>query len=321
MSQDYIYAVSRIRSREPLLLSKQDVDRLLSEGSEESAVRFLRDKGWGSDSVLQADDILNSERENLWSLMDELTDEKSVFGIFKIPNDYHNLKVAVKAATRGIDPKPLFLDGYSVEPDVIYEAVSKADYTLLPEQLRETAQKAMTVLLQTSDGQLCDIIIDAALLRALRIAGESSKTEIARIYCEVTVAAADIKIALRSAKTGKSREFLETALVECATLDKSALLLAALKGVEEICAYLQDTEYREAVSALKAAPSAFEKWCDDFITEKMQSQKYEYFSAGPLIAYVWARENEFKTVKLILSAKRNGIEDNVIRERMRNLYV
>ena len=42
----------------------------------------------------------------------------------------------------------------------------------------------------------------------------------------------------------------------------------------------------------------------------MQPQKYESFSVGPLVAYVLARENEIKTVRIILSGKQNGFSDD-----------
>lgn len=321
MSGDYIYAVSRIRSKEPFLLNKQDIDRLIAEDSEQSAIRFLRDKGWGDDACFTADSLLSSEREKLWSLMSELVEDISVFGIFKIPDDYHNLKVAVKAVTRGADPENMFVSGFTVSPQTVLKSIETADYSLLPEEMQETAQRALSTLLQTSDGQLCDIIIDSAALRALYRAGKESRVDIVRIYSEIAVASADIKTALRASKINKSRGILNEALVECDTLDVSSLITAAQKGIDEVCSYLQDTDYKDFVSALHNSPAEFEKQCDDFITEKMQSQKYEYFTAGPLIAYVWARENEFKAVRLILSAKRSGIGENVIKERMRNLYV
>ena len=55
--------------------------------------------------------------------------------------------------------------------------------------------------------------------------------------------------------------------------------------------------------------------------QTMQPQKYQSFSVGPLVAYVLARENEIKTVRIILSGKRSGLSDDSIRERVREMYV
>ena len=55
--------------------------------------------------------------------------------------------------------------------------------------------------------------------------------------------------------------------------------------------------------------------------EAMKPHKYETFSVGPLLGYLIARENEIKTVRIILTGKQNGFSDDAIRERIREMYV
>lgn len=55
--------------------------------------------------------------------------------------------------------------------------------------------------------------------------------------------------------------------------------------------------------------------------ELVKGEKAEYESAGPLFAYAVARRREADTVRVILSGKRNGLEDGRIRERLRETYV
>ena len=45
------------------------------------------------------------------------------------------------------------------------------------------------------------------------------------------------------------------------------------------------------------------------------------FTVGPLFAYVLARQNEISTVRIILSGKLNELDDGMIRERLREMYV
>ena len=73
--------------------------------------------------------------------------------------------------------------------------------------------------------------------------------------------------------------------------------------------------------ALKESPSAFERWCDNQLIETIKPQKYNPFTAGPLVAYILAKENEIKTVRIILTARLNGLEEEQIRERIREMYV
>ena len=114
---------------------------------------------------------------------------------------------------------------------------------------------------------------------------------------------------------------MQRALAPCASLDKDALAHAACSGTAALTAYLENEGYGEAAEALKQSPSAFERWCDNRIIETIQPQLYNPFTVGPLVAYVLARENEIKTVRIILSGKQNDLPEASIRERVRKMYV
>ncbi len=75
------------------------------------------------------------------------------------------------------------------------------------------------------------------------------------------------------------------------------------------------------MDALRESPSAFERYCDNKLMELIRPQKSNYFGIEPIAAYLLARENEIKTVRIILCGKRSGIDDGVIRERLRDMYV
>lgn len=84
--------------------------------------------------------------------------------------------------------------------------------------------------------------------------------------------------------------------------------------------YLVTTAYAGGAEALAESPSAFERWCDNRMIETMRPQKYQAFSVGPLVAYIVARENEIKTVRIILTGKQNQFPEEAIRERIREMY-
>lgn len=187
--------------------------------------------------------------------------------------------------------------------------------------MQHVAADAYETLLHTRDGQLCDVMIDRATLDAVYAAGKASKAQIIRDYAESTVAVADIKIAVRSQKTAKSIDFMKRAMAECDSVSVDQLSKAALSGKEALRDYLMGTAYAEGAQALLESPSAFERWCDNRIIQTISPQKYNAFTIGPVIAYVIARQNEIKTVRIILSGKLNDLPDDSIRERVREMYV
>ena len=313
MQQDYTYAVARIRFRETRLLSDADLNSLLSARDIDAALRLLRDKGWGDGSgVKDPEALLSLEEQRLWDFIGEIVEDKSALDFLRVPNDFHNLKVTVKCIVRDEKPDGLFLNNSVTDPVELYDAVKKREYDRLPEYLCEPAREAMSTLLQTGDGQLCDMIIDKACMEYVYRLGKESGNELIELYCELFTAASDIKIAVRSAKTNKKHDFILRALAQCDTLDIKKLASAAAVSVDEVLSYLGSTGYSGAVDAIRTSMSAFEKWCDDHLTDEMKSQKWEPFGVGPIVAYINARENEMKAVRLILCANVNGLSEETV---------
>ena len=319
---EYTYAVARIRSKELSLFSSATIEQLIARKTYESCLQFLQEKGWGdSDTPLEAEPILIREREKTWEDIRELVSDMSAFGILDYPNAFHNLKAAIKEVCTEGNSTNIFYKDTNPSAEFILEAVRDRDFSRLPAYMSAAAAEAFETLLHTRDGQLCDVIVDRAALDAIYRAGKAAKDEVIRKYAESTVAVADIKIAVRAQKTAKSLEFMKRAMAECDTLNAEALAHAALGGMEAIRDYLTGTDYAEGAAALAESPSAFERWCDNRIIESIRPQKYNSFSVGPIVAYALARENEIKTVRIILSGKLNGLSDDSIRERVREMYV
>ncbi|MEG7530278.1 MAG: V-type ATPase subunit, partial [Hungatella sp.] len=71
----------------------------------------------------------------------------------------------------------------------------------------------------------------------------------------------------------------------------------------------------------RKSPSAFERWCDNLLIRRIRPQLTNSFGIGPLAAYILARENEMKSVRIVLSGKLNHLPEHTIRERIREMYV
>ncbi len=318
----YTYAVARIRALETSLLTDASIEQLLACKTVEQALQFLVEKGWGGASSGQdMDKVLEAEEEKTWRVIRDVAPDMSVFDVLSYPKLYHNLKAAVKAVCTQTQNGHLFYDDCPISGEEMLRIVENKDFSRLPGKMSQTAAEALDTLLHTGDGQLCDILIDKAALEAISEAGKRSGEKIIEDYADTTVAIADIRIAVRSQKTGKSAEFMRSAMAQCSGISVDQLIKAALSGMDEIAQYLEGTSYAGGADALRESPSAFERWCDNRMIETMKPQKYETFSVGPLLGYLIARENEIKTVRIILTGKQNHFPDNAIRERIREMYV
>lgn len=319
-SQDFTYAVSRIRMKETKLLSKKDIDRLVSQKDYQSTIRLLSELSFGDDT-LDKNQILSYEQNKLWALMGELVEDLSVFDVFRLQNDFHNLKVAVKSVYSDVSPYSMMISGGTLSGDKIYDCVRNRNFKDLGDVFCEVAEASLDTILKTGDGQLCDALIDKACLKAIFDLGEKTNEAVIKDYAELFVASANIKIAVRGSKLNKPLEFFTKSLSFCNTLDTELLAKNAVKGFDEICTYLSQTKYKESVDYIRKSMSSFEKWCDDLLINGLKKQKYEPFTVGPLVAYILAKQNEIKAVRLILIGKQSGLDDTKISERIRELYV
>ena len=321
--KNYTYAVARIRAMEMTLFSASVIEQLMAVKTYEGCLAFLAEKGWGNGNPSQtAEEILEAEREKAQKTVKELLrGEDQILSVLTYQSLYHNLKAAIKGAVNSGFHGSVYYDDCAVDGKEMERIVAEKDFDALPEHMREAAREACETFLHTGDGQLCDVIIDRAALDAIYQAGKESPDKIIQDYAESTVAVADIKIAVRSQKTAKSTDFMKRAMAECDSLSVSQLSKAALSGMDAICEYLRGTAYAEGAEALAESPSAFERWCDNRIIQTISPEKYHAFTIGPVIAYVIARQNEIKTVRIILSGKQNELPDDSIRERVRKMYV
>ena len=318
----YTYAVAQIRALELGLLSQGDIDQLLGCKSEAQCLQMLQERGWGgSDVPLEAEAILAGERQKAWNAVRDLVKEDpTVLDVLSLPDLFHNLKAAVKQTCGEDQSGQMFVPDCAIPGADMLDWLSRKDYDAFPANMRAAAQEAYETLLHTGDGQLCDVIVDQAALEAIRQAGLQADDAMIRDYAESTVAIADIRIAARCLKTGKSRDFMLRAMAPCDAFTPEALAAAVLGGMQSFCDFLTGVGYGEAGQALQQSASTFECWCDNRMMETIEPQKRNPFTVGPLVAYLLGRENEIKTVRIILTGKRNSLPEAQIRERVRKMY-
>lgn len=318
----FVYAVARIRVKEKSLLTDQDISLMAGMKSEEEVLSWLSEKGWGDggSGKQNAEEMLSSEEEKINSLIEELKVDPKIFSVLSYPKLYHNLKAVIKDLCTQDHPGHLCYDIEGFGEKELTDIIKNKRYEDLPEHMREAADKAYDILLKTGDGQKCDVVIDRACLTAMRNAGKASGSRLLKDYVESAAAVADIKIAVRAQKTGKSLDFLKEALAPCSAFDIQKLAAAAVSGEDELMDFLEKSGYGEAAEAVKESPYVFEKWCDDRVIDSIRPQKMNSVSEGPILAYYLARENEIKTARIILTAKANGFSEESIRERLRKMY-
>ncbi|MBQ0015104.1 MAG: V-type ATPase subunit [Oscillospiraceae bacterium] len=319
---EYTYAVARVRANEQTLLSAADIEQLITAGDYKVTMQKLSDAGWGEiKDIYNYASYLENYFAKTWDFLVEIMSDIHELDLLLVKNDMQNLKAALKQIVSQHDAKDLYVQSTVYDTETILKAVEDRRWNDLPDFMQEPAKEAYEVLTETANGQLADAIIDKATLERIKFLGVESGSPILAELAERMCATANIKTALRCANTGKSKDFVTRSLCDCDTISKDKLIETSLEGVDSVLKYLEESSYKDAGAKFKESTSAFEKWCDDILMECVKEARYTAFGIDPIIAYYVARDAEIKTVRIILSAKINNLPADVIRERVRALYV
>lgn len=315
----FAYSVGRIRANELRLFTQADMDALVQAASVADVRRLLADKGWHT--AAGDAEMLEQELQATWQLLEEVAPQGDLFAALVVEQDFQNLKGALKAHLSGETPARYMAQPSLLPAQELLELVTLKQYDRLPDYLREAAVAAYDAITRLESGMRCDLILDrAALETKLRLARDTGSALFLQAV-QLECAAANVKIALRAAKTGREKAFALDAMCAQPLLSNEALYDAALGGTEELLAFLHTTPLDTAAQALTDSITAFEKECEQLVLDVLQAAKYTAFGPDPVVAYYYARTTEIKNVRILLSAKAGGLDKEEITKRMRRTYV
>lgn len=318
---EYAFGTAKIRAVENKLLKKADIEQLVAVRHVSDALGILADKGYDTGRGARSlSKMFRTEREKLWSLIDEVSCGNEYFKIFLYKNDYHNLKVILKGLSSGKEFEEMIIYPQTVPSELIKDAIRENNFGILPPIMAEAAETAYELLNRADDIKGACIIVDKAANTALYKGAEEYGNKFFIEVARLIIDTANAKIALRCAKIGLSADETLNALTDAGGINIKELAAKAASGFSETAEYLSVIFPSEYLSAAETDFSIFEKYCDDLVTEKISEAKYKAFGPEPILAYYFAKEAEIKTLHIILDGKMNGLDEDTIRKRVRNLY-
>ncbi len=314
----YAFAVGSVRARENALLTREELSSLVAVRDEKELLRRLGEKG-----CLNAagEPDFSRRAAETWAYIENLLPDKRVFDPVLILNDFHNLKVLVKALIAERDPAPMFLSPSLYDPNDLKAAVFARENDKLPERLRHAHRSAYRILTKTGFSQLADTVVDrAALENSMALAREYGDGTLIR-YTEAYAAAADLRVFVRCIAAGKEKSFMNRAVAETPLFDKTAALDAAGEGLPALLDLLASTALSPLAQALREKDPAFEAKCDAFAAKTLDAGRSDAFGVAPVLRYYLRAGEEIRNLRILLTGKLNNLPEETIRERMRWGYV
>ena len=317
---DYAYSASRIHAVERALLDKGKIMQIAEAKTPGEALRMIYDSGYKACEDYEAsfEDALESAYELVYSIVPDT----SIFDVFMIENDYHNLKVLLKAEFCEKEIDYLLKTRTRTPLDVIKEAVQNRKAEHIGEKFSFALESALDCFAESKNAQLVDMIIDRACFSEMLDLAGKTENEFIIGFVRIKIDLINIQTMMRLRKMSKTYEFSKKAVLEGGTICTDSLCEGVGKTDEELIKSFSKTKYASLImAATEHDASALETACGDFLIEYIKKAKHVTLGSDPVFAYILAKENEVKQLRIIMVGKTNNMDTELIKRRLNTAYV
>jgi len=319
----YTYETAVVRALETHLLEKAELANLANAPDFESAAEQLTSTAYalppGTNSISALEEVLKQRRSQVRHLFARLCIDREIAALFRTRDDFSNLRLAMR---RNLTQKPL-ASGYSDEgnfsPQRFEEVFEQDNYSLLPDYMQQAAEQATLGYYQTKDIRQIDYAIDAVQAQYnLRRARRLKNVFLLGLF-KIQVDLTNIRTMARLKFTDSQQRnvFLDGGFVHTERFTQG---LEA--GYEAVASVFYATPYYQIVDAgvgyLVANKSfiGLEHHCQQHLYGFLATTIRITAGPAPVVAYLLNKEQEIRTIRLIMTAKKNSLDTKLILDRL-----
>lgn len=319
----YIWATAQVRVLETGMLTKGTLLNMADAPDFAGAVELLGSTEYAmtgrQPSLAQTEQMLLERRAAVRELFVDLMLDSELVEILKAREDFANMRLAVR---RVVTEKPVgtdYSDAGSVPAEQFEEIFEQEDYERFPDYLQDAVEEAILGYYQNKDIRQIDYGIDnvasAYNLRAAERLGSVFLLSLFRTQIDLTNIRTMLR--LKMAERDEKNLFITGGFVET---DRFVHGLDV--GYEALATLFYATPYHGVVeggvSYLMTEQSFLhlEKNCQDHLMGFMKTTRVITAGPQPVIAYLMMKENEIRTVRMVLTCKKNRMDTRFILDRL-----
>jgi V/A-type H+-transporting ATPase subunit C len=318
---NYAFETAQARALETHMISRATFVDMANAADFEEAAEFLRPTEYAlpNGAISALDGILMARRSFLREQFAGWMHNKRILALFKARDDFANLRLAVR---RAMTKKPIGGD-YSSDgnfpPEQLAEVFENEKYEMLPRYMAEAAERAVVMYYGDKDIRSIDYAIDAAQAEHELTEAHKLKNEFLLGLFRIKTDLANIRtmMRLRFRQAEQRNVFLPGGYVE-----RDKLLRGLEAAGDGLAAVFFATPYFEIVqagAAYAASEKSFlkiEQQCDDYLAGFLHTTISVAVGPQPVMAYFLAKEREIRTVRLVLTARKNQLSPKLILDRI-----
>ena len=324
-STDYLFLSTYIRARENSLLGEKRLEQMVEAADFDEAAKTLTECGFpdltGATDA-QLEEAFAQRRTEFLAEFEKLCPEKELVTAYRLKYDYHNAKVLVKGEG-GEGRERLMSACGRVKPETLAEAYDNDAWQEVPPALAAAIREARTTLARTANPQLADMGLDKAYFAEMLSLTQTLSTGFYTGYVRLNIDVANLRSAVRCLRGHMDEGLLRTAVIPGGNVSAESVCWVYGEAVTEVfhdralaaCAELGQ-------QSVEGAPlAAFERACDNVLTEYLTAAKRVSFGPEVAVAYLASLEAEITAARMVLLGKRGGVAPETLRERLRVSYV
>jgi V/A-type H+-transporting ATPase subunit C len=337
-NSDYSYSCAKIRALENKLLTKSDFVRFLDMNLNQIP-QILSEKNYqlaGRDGKeLEYFDILSAEWKNVVSLVKDLLPSGDITKLLLMRYDFLNLKVLIKDTLRrekveqGLlddsDSEIKLFDVANVEPEELKTHYWEGNYDRFPEYMKDaiTSYEGLENITPAD----VDILVDKVMYKEILNFAKDTKNDFLIKYYTKVIDLKNLLNLFRLKSLDKEFKDYQKIIMEGGDIDISSLSRLYADSMDMIVAKLHFVDYYNALKEgydfylTNGSLSEMERLFDNWIIEYIKVCKMISFGPESVIGYFFAKENEIKNLRIVLTGLENNLEKNQVIERLRENYV
>lgn len=318
----YAFATARVRVLEALMPDRAMLADAAGADRFEAAAEILSGTEYAVSAKAASQEIeemLSARRSEVRRQFANLMIDQGIVQMLRAREDFTNMRLAVR---RVVTDKPLGLD-YSSEGNVpaeeFEEIFEQEYYERFPDYLQEAVEAAVLGYYENKDIRQIDYAIDRveALWRIRQYQQMKSQFGLSMARIRIDLYNICTLMRLKFAEREERFHFFPQGFVEpdkyVQGLDHSYDSLAPLFYATPYFELVEDgvRYFRDKQSFL-----ALERGCEDYLMGFLKTSRSLAAGPQPVAAYFLMKETEIRTIRMILTGKKNGLAPSLLMDRL-----
>ena len=323
----YTFQTAQVRVLEMRMLSRATFLDMANAENFEQAADLLSAGEYAlpqaGRSFTEVEGILRAGRSAVRELFADLIIDEPIVQLFRTQDDFANLRLAVR---RTLTEKPLgtdYSDDGNVPPEQFEQVFEEENYSELPDYMAEAVERAVLAYYRNKEIREIDHAIDSAQAEYnLKIARRLKSIFLLGLF-RIQIDLTNIRTMLRLKFTESEDLFPpDNIFLKGGFLELERIKRGLDVGYESLGPLFFVTPYHRLVEAgagYLISDKSFlrvEQQCEEHLIGFLKSTIQITTGPQPIIAYLLLKENEIRTVRLILTAKKNNLDTKLILDRL-----